>query len=248
MDADGWAGQLVRREALVWRQLRHPFVLPFLGIDLESFDQVSLVSPWMANGNIRDYRGSQALTAQDIHRLLQEVALGLQYLHNQNVVHGDLRGGNILIDADHKVRLADFGLSVLAEATRGAYTSARQTGSVRWLAPELADPHAATWRKTRASDVWAFGCVCLEVCTERSPYAYVPHDALALLAIVAGRAPAERPDALGMSAALWEMCLRCWAPDPAQRLGSGDLVMEMGKVRFWRGWGGSGSDGVGAGR
>ncbi|KAJ7927805.1 kinase-like domain-containing protein, partial [Mycena leptocephala] len=104
----------LRAEALGWKNLRHPHILPLLGIDRDSFpSSVSLVSPWMENGNILSYLEPSEQRHANVERLLDEIAHGLQYLHFHNIVHGDLRGSNILINEDSRACLADFGISSL---------------------------------------------------------------------------------------------------------------------------------------
>ncbi|KAJ7619452.1 kinase-like domain-containing protein [Roridomyces roridus] len=151
------------REALVWKDLHHPNILTFIGIDRDSFPgSLCLVSPWMEHGTVLKYLKDQG--RQNVDRLLYEIAQGLEYLHSHNIVHGDLRGTNILIKDDWSACLADFGLSVLASTTASVHTSAR-AGSPYWMAPELIDParFGCRYARTPASDVYAFGCVCLEV-------------------------------------------------------------------------------------
>ncbi|KAJ7490138.1 kinase-like domain-containing protein [Mycena galericulata] len=150
------------REALVWKDLHHPNILTFIGIDRESFPtSLCMVSPWMEHGTVLNYLKDHG--RENVGKLLFEVAQGLQYLHSHNVVHGDLRGANILINEDWSACLADFGLSVFANATTSTHTSTR-AGSMYWMAPELIDPErfGCRYARTPASDVYAFGCVCLE--------------------------------------------------------------------------------------
>ncbi|KAJ6472148.1 kinase-like domain-containing protein, partial [Mycena vitilis] len=95
---------------------------------------------------------------------------GLDYLHSMDIVHGDLRGSNILISDECTACLADFGLATTirdddADVATGALYSSNRAASRRWLAPELITPEQFGCRfvRTRATDVYAFGCVCLEV-------------------------------------------------------------------------------------
>ncbi|KAF8153619.1 kinase-like domain-containing protein [Mycena galopus ATCC 62051] len=76
------------KEALVWQSLQHPSILPFIGIDQETFPgYLCLASPWMEQGTILKYLESHGTANMD--KLLCEIADGLQYLHSQKVVHGD---------------------------------------------------------------------------------------------------------------------------------------------------------------
>ncbi|KAJ7886899.1 kinase-like domain-containing protein, partial [Mycena leptocephala] len=84
------------REALVLQNLQHSFILPFIGIDRETFpSSLCMVSPWMENGTVLKYLNDHGRA--NVDKFLSEIAQGLQYLHSRNVAHGDLRGANILI-------------------------------------------------------------------------------------------------------------------------------------------------------
>ncbi|KZT22871.1 kinase-like protein, partial [Neolentinus lepideus HHB14362 ss-1] len=227
---------LFGRETLVWRQLRHPHMLPFLGIDSTTFGpQMCLVSPWMENGNATKYRKARTFTTSDIHSLLDEISSGLFYLHSENIVHGDLCGRNILIDDEGHARLADFGLSVLAEATRGAYSSSTPSGSTRWQSPELLDFDLPKFRKTTYSDVWAFGCVCLEICTGRMPFPQIPPNREVMVAvhILSGARPVrpDDEDVIGLTDNLWHLMQKCWETVPTDRIPWQELPQRMTSIR-----------------
>ncbi|GLB39435.1 putative protein tyrosine kinase [Lyophyllum shimeji] len=122
-------------EALTWRPLQHPNVLLFIGVDAKTFPPyLCMVSPWMENGTIVDLRKKYQKDIE-IDRLIREVAEGLEYLHFEKIIHGDLRGVNILVDENQHVRLSDFGLTVHADASIAS--ESRCGGNIRWMAPEL---------------------------------------------------------------------------------------------------------------
>ncbi|KAL0057121.1 hypothetical protein AAF712_016252 [Marasmius tenuissimus] len=84
------------QEAIVWRQLDHPNLLPFLGIyymDDEDDDlrRVCLVSPWMERGNLVNFMKKNPELV-NTKSLAFDVACGLSYLHDMKIVHGDLKG------------------------------------------------------------------------------------------------------------------------------------------------------------
>ncbi|KIL53945.1 hypothetical protein M378DRAFT_19369, partial [Amanita muscaria Koide BX008] len=81
------------QEALTWRTLSHKYILPFIGILVDSSQSfVSLVSPFMENGTLRDWRLNMTPSIPEIKKRIQEVAEGLVYLHTEGIVHGDLKG------------------------------------------------------------------------------------------------------------------------------------------------------------
>ncbi|KAJ7938169.1 kinase-like domain-containing protein [Mycena leptocephala] len=203
------------REALVWQTLRHRYILPLIGIDRESFpSSFCMVSPWMKHGTVLRYLNEHGRA--DVDKMLLQIAEGLGYLHSMKIVHGDLRGTNILVADDWNVCLADFGLTGVIEdavsTTSGALTStANHAGSLRWFAPELIAPTffgCERFVRTPASDVYAFACVCLELYTGSPPFSDVSPDVAAMLKVVAGERPA-RPEA--MSDPLWELVTAAWA-------------------------------------
>ncbi|KAF9257037.1 hypothetical protein L218DRAFT_880431 [Marasmius fiardii PR-910] len=84
------------KETLLWTQLSHANLLPFLGVNITLFPgKLALVAPWMANGEIIKF-----LKVNPTHnrlRVISEIAAGIMYLHSRNIVHGDIKGvGEIL--------------------------------------------------------------------------------------------------------------------------------------------------------
>ncbi|KAJ7731250.1 kinase-like domain-containing protein, partial [Mycena metata] len=204
------------REALVWQQLRHPYILPLFGIDRQTFpSSLCMVSPWMQHGTVLKYLNDHG--RGNVDKLLSEIAQGLQYLHSQNIVHGDLRGSNILVTDDWSACLADFGLTSLSDATP-ATNSSHRAGSIRWMAPELIHPDlfGVRFLRTPATDLYAFGCVCIELYTGQPPFANLPEPA-SLFKVVKGERP-ERPfGEPALSDDLWRHVNECWAQESAKR-------------------------------
>lgn len=120
-------------EALIWVNLSHDHVLPLWGVNDELVtEECCIVMPWLNKGNILNRLESfdadnelYSLRQRKVHQWIIEILLGLAYLHEERIVHGDLRGANILIDDDDKVRLADFGLAVFADGNSNDYASTR---------------------------------------------------------------------------------------------------------------------------
>ncbi|KAJ6554016.1 kinase-like domain-containing protein [Mycena vulgaris] len=217
------------REALVWRELHHPNILRFIGISRESFPaSLCMVSPWMEHGTVLEYLKSHG--RENVDKLLFEIAQGLQHLHSCNIVHGDLRGANILINQYRSACLADFGLSAFSNATSSMRTSTR-AGSLYWMAPELIYPERFGHRfaRTPATDVYAFGCVCVELYTGRPPFSELAEPAV-LLKVVDGER-AERPSGTpAMSHALWRQVNLYWEQRAASRPVAQLVVQNMARL------------------
>uniref|UniRef100_A0A0W0FF08 Protein kinase domain-containing protein n=1 Tax=Moniliophthora roreri TaxID=221103 RepID=A0A0W0FF08_MONRR len=134
------------KEVLIWRQLRHPYVHEFLGVCADLFrPSFSMVSPWMEHGNITSFlegkHGGHLGTEFKI-RLIHQVAKGIQYLHEHDppVIHGDVKGANILISGGLQCRITDFGISTMEIDHRFDASDSAIRGSIPWLAPELMNP------------------------------------------------------------------------------------------------------------
>ncbi|KAJ7233312.1 kinase-like domain-containing protein [Mycena rebaudengoi] len=215
------------REALVWKDLQHPHILPMIGIDRESFSpSLCMVSPWMENGTVLRYLNDHGRV--NVGRLLSEIAQGLEYLHSRNIVHGDLRGANILINDKWSACLADFGLTSLSDAT-AATTSSNRAGSVRWMAPELLAPDRfghLEFSRTPASDIYAFGCVCLELYTGRPPFADISETA-AMLKVIDGERPPKPSCDPPILEALWQYVDKYWTENSAMRPATDVVVQQM---------------------
>ncbi|KAJ6480431.1 kinase-like domain-containing protein [Mycena sanguinolenta] len=215
------------REALLWQRLRHPYIVPLIGIDTESFpSSLSLVSPWMKHGTVVKYLSGFSDSARQkmVERLIREIAQGLAFLHDQRVVHGDLRGSNILVDDSGSACLTDFGLTVLSDATV-THTN-HGAGSVRWMAPETLNPAACgltDFARTFASDIYAFACLY----TGFPPFhEAVLYDAPVMLQVIDGVRPA-RPAGNLVPDYMWNIMQQCWAHDFAERPTILGIVLEL---------------------
>ncbi|EJD36959.1 kinase-like protein, partial [Auricularia subglabra TFB-10046 SS5] len=128
------------RELRAWRAVQHPYILPLLGFnDSNGNDPLLLITPWMTNGNLTEHL--RRYPGADRPRLVHQIAEGLSYLHMvAKIVHGDLKGENILVSQTGDPLVADFGLSTLIEKTdeEGTTESAiRQFSTFVFSAPEL---------------------------------------------------------------------------------------------------------------
>jgi serine/threonine protein kinase len=95
---------------------------------------------------------------------MTQVLQGLQYLHDQGVIHRDIKGANILTTKDGTVKLADFGVST--STLSGPDKEAQVVGTPYWMAPEIIQLSGAT----SASDIWSVGCTVIELLQGRPPY------------------------------------------------------------------------------
>ncbi|KAJ7883532.1 kinase-like domain-containing protein [Mycena olivaceomarginata] len=215
------------REAVIWRQLCHPNVLPFFGIYyLEQ--RLCLIAPWMDNGHIMKFLAAKNPTNP---KRLSLVTFGLHYLHENKIVHGDLKGLNILVTPSHRACIADFGLSAIAEAMTVRFTHTTVTargGTARYQAPELfevGNPAPIHY----GSDVYAFSCVTYEILTGKVPFYELRNDMAVMTRVAQGYRP-PRPDSCSSPDldGVWELMQKCWEEDVQTRPTASQIVEWLG--------------------
>ncbi|KAJ7767194.1 kinase-like domain-containing protein, partial [Mycena metata] len=217
------------REALLWRQLCHPNILPFFGVYyLER--RLCLISPWMENGNIFKYLKKRPFNINRLSFVL-DVALGVEYLHSNNVVHGDLKSANILVTSSGRACIADFGLSYITNPMTFRFTHATvergQGGTLRYQAPELFQDEMNHF----GADIYAFGCVCYEassIMTGKVPFYEIAKDPAVMMKVLAGHRPSKPSSwSTPVLEQFWQLLHDCWntgrdlrptAPQIAERL------------------------------
>ncbi|KAJ7333210.1 kinase-like domain-containing protein, partial [Mycena albidolilacea] len=230
------------QEVLTWVHLKHIYVLPFFGLDEKTFEDYPpcIVTPFMRNGTminlVKNRNGS--LPDRRVDRLLFETAQGLAYLHSQKIVRSDLRGGNVLINDDEHAQLADFGLAIVTDATLGTTSTTQRGGSLRWMAPELHN-YELEFKRTEASDVYAFACLCIEIYTGEQPFWSIQQDILVVLRVLDQKRP-PRPSSSGppvgtraMSDRLWAIVEGCWVHKPSGRPDMNKMYRESEKIQVF---------------
>ncbi|KAF9789390.1 kinase-like domain-containing protein [Thelephora terrestris] len=210
-------------EVIAWKSLHHPNVLPLLGVTMDqTLSLFATTSEWMENGNINKFIKNH----QDANRfeLLNDVARGLVYMHSQSMIHGDLKGINILIDQDGHACLAGFSLlTIVSDPTSPTVSSSYRggAGTTRWMSPELLDPDQygiRDSRPTKESDAYALGMVILEVLSGRFPFSQF-RDVVVMRMVLDGIRP-ERPngpEGVWFTDDLWRLLASCWESQRERR-------------------------------
>ncbi|KAG2140227.1 kinase-like protein [Suillus bovinus] len=205
----------VRRELKVWGRLKHDSILPLSGVSNDFGHYLAMICPWAENGALTGYliRQESSLLPHDKFSLLNDIALGLQYLHGESIIHGDLTGSNVLIYGNGRACLADFGLStIILEFLGTSYITSTIRGNVRWADAELfqvsEDDEVSL---SPECDIYSFGSIMLQTSTCKVPYYNVKNDIGVLGRVVKGMKP-EPPKESQIAPGHWEFIQRCWLP------------------------------------
>ncbi|KAF8840944.1 WD40 repeat-like protein [Paxillus ammoniavirescens] len=229
-----------RRELKTWVNLDHVNILPLFGTTMNFGRFPAMVCPWLENGSLTSYLEHQHGTLKPVERLvvIGDAAAGLQYLHSQSIVHGDLSGSNVLIDGNGRAYISDFGLSIVLTKLGGSTyaTSSHAGGTLRWIAPELLDLQVLDDEGNplhvvpkSLSDVYSFGRIMLQVLTGKIPYHYYISEGKVMSAILQGIIP-MRPNPPLVTDRQWKFMQRCWMPiDVGEPRPSADEIVEFAR-------------------
>lgn len=191
------------------KTLVHPSVVKYEGLVRDS-EAVSIILEYVENGSLLHTLKSfgtfpEKLVASYVVKILE----GLNYLHEQNVVHCDLKAANILSTKSGNVKLTDFGVSLNLKAVKKMGNKNDAIGTPNWMAPEVIELKGVT----TAADIWSLGCVIIELLTGKPPY----YDMLAMSAmfrIVEDDCP---PIPETCSEPLRDLLRQCFNKDPTKR-------------------------------
>lgn len=154
------------REVQTWEGLVQRNVLPLMGFCVEP---PMMITDLVKEGNLRQFLTAHNWNQTLGRSLLLDVATGLNYLHSLNILHGDLKSLNILVDRN-KAMITDFGLSKMRGPSFNATRSSHREGACwtpGFIAPEvlMGEPLQAP------ADVFGFAMVCYEVLSRgKMPY------------------------------------------------------------------------------
>ena len=198
-------------EAKTLAKLDHPNILPIY--DFEVIDgNAFLTMPLIRGGTLRDVLNHGPMEPLTAWRYLREIGDGLQHAHDAGIVHRDLKPTNVLIHADGRAMLADFGLARGAGQPTHLTTIGLAIGTPGYMAPEQVMGHDVDKR----ADIYAMGVLTFEMLTGKLPYSGANRMEVAYATVnspipSAVKLNANLPDELD------QLLLKVLAKDPGQR-------------------------------
>ncbi|KAH0455032.1 hypothetical protein IEQ34_016956 [Dendrobium chrysotoxum] len=209
--ADFW------NEIFMLANLHHPNIITFYGIvwdgPRESF---AAITAYMVDGSLRSalINYSRFLDKRKCILIAIDVAFGMEYLHDQNIIHFDLKSDNLLVnlrDPNRPIcKVGDFGLSKVKCST--LISSGNPQGTIPWMAPELFNGRRDLI--SEKVDVFSFGIVMWELLMGQEPYANIP-DEVIIDGIVSNTLRPSVPESCDPE---WRSLMeQCWSTEPSKR-------------------------------
>ncbi|KAJ8750175.1 hypothetical protein K2173_014090 [Erythroxylum novogranatense] len=218
-DLDG-----IRREVQTMTLIDHSNVLR-AHCSFTSGSSLWVVMPYMAGGSCLHIMKSaypEGFEEPVIATVLRETLKALVYLHQQGHIHRDVKAGNILIDSDGTVKLADFGVSACMFDT-GDRQRARNTfvGTPCWMAPEVMQQlHGYDFK----ADIWSFGITALELAHGHAPFSKYPPMKVLLMTLQNAPPGLDYERDKRFSKSFKELVAACLVKDPKKRPSSEKLM------------------------
>ncbi|XP_021641347.2 serine/threonine-protein kinase STY46 isoform X2 [Hevea brasiliensis] len=196
------------QEVFIMRRVRHKNVVQFIGACTRP-PTLCIVTEFMCGGSMFDFlhKQKQSFNLQSLLRVAIDVSKGMNYLHQNNIIHRDLKAANLLMDENRVVKVADFGVARVQDQS-GVMTA--ETGTYRWMAPEVIE-HKPYDHKV---DVFSFSIVLWELLTGKLPYEHLTPLQAAVGVVQQGLRPSIPKHTHPKLVELFE---RCWQTDPSLR-------------------------------
>eukprot|EP00252_Welwitschia_mirabilis_P021306 TRINITY_DN542_c0_g1_i6.p1 TRINITY_DN542_c0_g1~~TRINITY_DN542_c0_g1_i6.p1 ORF type:complete len:1450 (+),score=256.59 TRINITY_DN542_c0_g1_i6:254-4603(+) len=227
--ADFW------KEASILSELHHPNVVSFYGVVRDGPNNtLATVTEYMVNGSLKQVlrKKERLIDRRKRFFLAMDAAFGMEYLHEKNIVHFDLKCENLLVnmrDTQRPVcKIGDLGLSKIKHQT---LVSGGVRGTLPWMAPELLS--GKTGMVTEKVDIYSFAIVMWELLTGEEPYANM-HCGSIIGGIMNNTL---RPTVPTWCDPAWRSLMeRCWSNNPEERPNFSEISKELRAVAASHKW------------
>ncbi|KYQ94072.1 putative protein serine/threonine kinase [Tieghemostelium lacteum] len=154
----------VKSEVEILQKLSHNNIVKVLGV-VDTAQQLNFILEYVENGSLRDVVDKFGPLSEDLATLyLYQLLQGVNYLHQNRIIHRDIKCSNVLITKEGVIKLADFGVaSQLSDEVQLRYSV---VGTPYWMSPESIQISG----QSSASDIWSLACTMIELITGNPPY------------------------------------------------------------------------------
>src|SRR6266567_2111517 len=175
-----------------------------------------IVMPFMEGGTLRTRIRQSPLSLDEACRVLKDIADALDYIHQQGIVHRDIKASNVLLDGQGRYYLSDFGIARISTDATQLTITGNVLGTVDYIAPELfLDNHKADAR----SDLYSLGVLLFEMVTGQLPFS--AENQLAVVTMhMTKQPPSPRSFSEAISPEVERVILKALEKRPEQRYSS----------------------------
>jgi hypothetical protein len=153
----------IRKELKILKNLRSSYTIQYYG-EYKKDNDIYLIMEYAEHGSLTKFitdNKDKGHNWQINYNFIKQMVKGLNYLHNEGIIHRDLKSSNVLITEGYIAKLSDFGLAKLTNNSNPT-SSGKNFGTLRWVAPEILKEEKHSF----CSDIYSFGMIMWEIATK----------------------------------------------------------------------------------
>ncbi|HSP86912.1 MAG TPA: protein kinase, partial [Ignavibacteriaceae bacterium] len=212
-------------EGKILSSFNHPNIIKIYETG-ETENNAFIAMEYLSNGTLKDYiQKNFPISIKEIKKISLQICEGINEIHKKGIVHRDLKTNNIMFDEEFNIRIMDFGLSK-SNLVSTMTNLGTVLGTLGYVAPEQVTNSGVDKR----SDIFSFGVILYEMCTNELPFK--GNNEIALIHAIFNTVPVQ-PSSLNKNIPLIvdEIIERCLQKDPAKRYSSvEELKVDLEKI------------------